>query len=311
MRKCSTWNTGVLAGQAVTAPAIVLTRRNIYILPTRHGLLYGLLLAAVLLGAINYNNSLAHLLAFLLASVGFVAMISTHRNLSGLAISRGEASRVHAGGRAGFPVSVHNPAAHPRYSVMLQLAPDAHVHVDLSPGDTVWETLLVEAPVRGLLQPGPVLVSTRFPMGLFRAWSRLDAQLSCIVYPRPAPPLPFPATLQHADEKLVGLEADGDFSGLRAYRAGDPVGRIHWKALARSEALLLKEFGSGKTQEIWLDETGLPPLDTEQRLSQLCRWVLDAEAAAIPYGLRLGSTIIPPNLGGPHRARCLEALALF
>jgi uncharacterized protein (DUF58 family) len=43
----------------------------------------------------------------------------------------------------------------------------------------------------------------------------------------------------------------------------------------------------------------------------LCHWVLQAEDFGQGYGLRLPGVVLPPSRGEAHRARCLEALALY
>ena len=50
--------------------------------------------------------------------------------------------------------------------------------------------------------------------------------------------------------------------------------------------------------------------DTEARLSQLTRWVLEAEGKHLSYGLRLPGTRIAPSRGATHQHACLKALAL-
>ena len=52
-------------------------------------------------------------------------------------------------------------------------------------------------------------------------------------------------------------------------------------------------------------------LGTEEKLSRLTRWVLDAHASGLSYGLRLPGKKIEPANGDAHRQKCLEALALF
>jgi uncharacterized protein (DUF58 family) len=103
-----------------------------------------------------------------------------------------------------------------------------------------------------------------------------------------------------------------DFAGLRAYHPGDSPRRIAWKADAREQGLLSKLFTGHADAHIWLDYDQLPAsLGVEERLSRLTRWVLDADAARIPYGLRLAPTVIEPGNGTAHRLRCLRALALY
>ena len=52
-------------------------------------------------------------------------------------------------------------------------------------------------------------------------------------------------------------------------------------------------------------------MGVEERLSQLARWVLDAHAAGLAYGLRLPGATMELAAGEAQRDRCLEALALF
>ena len=63
-------------------------------------------------------------------------------------------------------------------------------------------------------------------------------------------------------------------------------------------------------RELWLEpqQTGIS--HTEQQLSRLCAWVLQAEQQGLDYGLRLGALEIKPAHGEAHKRRCLQALAL-
>jgi uncharacterized protein (DUF58 family) len=100
-----------------------------------------------------------------------------------------------------------------------------------------------------------------------------------------------------------------DFRGLRGYQPGDPLRHLSWRALARGQELQTKEFGGSGLSEVWLDWDDTCGLHVETRLSRLCRWVLDADAAGQVFGLRLPGMVIEPAAGASHRRRCLEALA--
>jgi uncharacterized protein (DUF58 family) len=133
----------------------------------------------------------------------------------------------------------------------------------------------------------------------------------CLVYPRPADstrPLPDGVTGGVSGRPRTG---DDDFAGLRAATPGDSLQRIAWKAYARTDLLLLKEFASGTDAPCMLDWDLLPDLGTEPRLEQLTRWCLDADAAGRSLALRLPTGEIPLGVGPKHLASCLEALALF
>ncbi len=64
-------------------------------------------------------------------------------------------------------------------------------------------------------------------------------------------------------------------------------------------------------QQIWLDWHALSgTTDSEQRLSILARWMLDANAAGLAWGLRLPAVQLAPDNGPGHLAAGLRALAL-
>jgi len=110
-------------------------------------------------------------------------------------------------------------------------------------------------------------------------------------------------------ERGQGLE---DFSGMRQYHRGDSPRHIAWKVAARDQGLLTKQFTGRAETELWLDWALLPrQMGVEERLSLLARWVLDAHAAGLTYGLRLPGATIEMAAGEAHRDRCLETLAVF
>jgi uncharacterized protein (DUF58 family) len=87
---------------------------------------------------------------------------------------------------------------------------------------------------------------------------------------------------------------------------------VAWKAVARSQKMLTKQFSGEAASELWLDWAALPAaLDLEARLSRLAGWVLQAERLGALYGLRLPGFEVPPSHGESHSAACLRALALY
>ena len=195
---------------------------------------------------------------------------------------------------------------------MCKLLNEPPVSIDLAAQQTTRITVQRSAVRRGVLQLGHCTVSTRYPLGLFRAWAYLELQAECLVYPRPGPKRPLPPSLAYKPHES-GDKGRGvaDFVGFRAYRPGDSPRHIFWKAVAREQALLVKQFGGDRADEVWLDWQTLAGMDTEQRLSQLCRWVLDADHGQQSYGLRLPGLEIAIAGGNAQRHRCLEALARF
>lgn len=291
---------------------LTLERQRIYALPTRYGLLYGAMLVVMFLGSINYNNSMGFLLTFLLASLGIISILYTYRNIAHLQVRSGKTPPTFAGREAHFTVHLHNTEQLPRYALHLTAAGAATVLTDVAAKDTAGVELRVAAPKRGRLLLGKITLSTRYPLGLIRAWAYVDLGMQCLVYPQPGPYRPATATPhQHQGNQAAPAAGSDDFLGFRAYHPGDSLRHIHWKALARALPLMTKKFTAGETPDLWLDWAALPLLDNEARLRILCRLVLEAGRGAQAYGLRLPGVEIPPAQGAQHQQRCLEALALF
>jgi len=294
-----------------------LGRRRVYILPTRAGLAFGLVLLVMLVGAINYNNSLGYLLTFLLGSVAVVGILHTYRNLLNLRVSLGPVAPVFAGAALRVPLVLDNRGGAGRLSLELGFAGRgtdraANVETDVPP-DAWHETVLPLATgLRGRHRMGRITLSTRYPLGLFRAWAYVVPDQGYLVYPRPHPQAGLPVGPSY-EATLTGDRGHGsdDFAGFRGYHPGDSLRHINWKALAREQGLLTKQFGGDRASEVWLDWRALEGLDRETRLSRLTRWVLEAESAGLTYGLWLPGRRIDPDHGPGHRSRCLETLALF
>jgi uncharacterized protein (DUF58 family) len=300
--------------------AVRLRRRRLYILPTRFGLAFALLVLAMLLGAMNYGTSLGFALTFLLASLGLVVLHHCHNTLLGAEIRFVGATPVFAGGEATFRIGIANDAALPRYEIELG-QPDGisaqggtTAPIDVEPGGFAVAALRVPAPRRGWVCLARFSIATRHPGNLCRAWTWIHMDARCLVYPAPAPsgrmpPLAAgPSDAGQADAREGG---SADFIGLRAASLGDSPRRIAWKAYARSDQLLIKQFSGAEARPDLFTWKSLAGMDTEQRLAQLARWCLDAHALGQRFGLRLPARTIRLGAGDRHLHTCLEALALF
>jgi len=290
---------------------MLLGTRQIYILPTRHGLLFTLVLVGLALAAINYSNALAYLLTFLLASMAIVSLLHTQRNLLKLRISVAGGEPVFAGGPALFRICLHNDSA-ARYALRVESAHGVLAPFDIPAHDTRCVALSVPSVKRGWLNCPPLTLASVYPLGITRAWSRrLIPPARCLVYPKPADDAHWQTAAGIEGESRPGVMQDGeDFTGLRAYQSGDALARISWKTLARGQGLHTKEFRAPLAESVWLDWDAFAPHAAEARLGLMCRAVLDAEDSGLAYGLRLPGVVLETDSGAAHRHRCLEALAL-
>lgn len=289
-----------------------LGRRRVYILPTRAGAGFAAMLLAMLAAGLNYANSLALLLSFVLAGFLVVAMNLCHRNLNGLRVIAAGVEPVFAGERPRVALTVENPAALPRHALRLDAADGTRASASVHAASLNRLDLSMQPVARGVHPLDRLRISTDFPFGLFRAWSWLHLPLEVVCYPAPAgnrrPPAAPEARETGQRPSDSGRE---EWRGLRPFRTGDSPRQVAWKAYARGLPLLVKEYGGTAADALELDYDSLEGLSLEPRLGQLSRWVLDAEAEGGRYGLRLPGLRLEVGRGAAHRTACLEALARF
>jgi len=293
---------------------ITLGHRRVYIMPTRVGMMFAATLLIMLVGSINYVLSLGCMLTFLLAGMAIAGMVHTVRNLSRLVFVPGRAEPVFAGEAAQFRLYLENSVPWVRSAIMVRHeGSGAQTVTDVPASGSADVVLPVPASRRGGLDLDRVKLETRYPLGLFRAWSTVRPAYRCLVYPRPEK-FPLPPSSPDASQGSRQATAQGtdDFSSLRTYQLADSPRHVAWKAVARSEDMLTKQFSGDASAELWLDWGQMPlSLELEAKLSRIAGWVLAAEAGGLRYGLRFPGTEIAPAHGDAHRTACLTALALY
>lgn len=297
---------------AETGP-VVLVQRRVFILPSRQGMVFVVVLILMLTGSVNYNLNLGYVLTFLLGAMSVITMLHTFRNLANLQLTSGRAQPVFAGGTARFTICIENPSAADRYSIGISRGKTDAIFCDVPSQQSANPVLSIPAPHRGLLRPGKLTLFTRYPLGLYYTWAYFEPAMQCVVYPGPAAPgLALPPAERNAGQGAVSGQGQEDFAGLRQYHAGDSLRHIAWKAAARGQGLLTKQFSGHAESHLWLSwELLSMRMGPEEKLSQLARWVIDAHARGLAFGLRLPGTTIAIASGSAQRECCLEALALF
>jgi uncharacterized protein (DUF58 family) len=300
--------------------ALTLSHRNVYILPTRAGLMLAITLLVLLVASINYQLNLGHLLTFLLAGSAVAGLYLCHANLRGLGVQLLPPAAVHAGEAVTLEVRLTQDRARTRHGLGLRVSghlPAALTWTDVPAGGSTRVQLAWVAPHRGLHALPALEVQTLFPLGTCRAWTRWQPASPLLVYPTPeTQPPPVPAgTPRSGNAGAAPTPGSQELDGLRPYRRGDPLRSVVWKKAARSFAagrddLVSREAVSTRHQQLWLDEATCGIQGLEARLSRLTAWVLLAERQGLDYGLRVNGREIPPDQGPAHRACCLEALAL-
>ncbi len=288
-----------------------LDRQRIYVLPTGFGLFLGVLLAVMLLGALNYNNNPALLLALALAATALASAVHAHLQLSGLRLEALSAEPVAAGTPIQLRLALARGDRRSRRALQFHHQ-QAQACADLQHGTQVEVDLWLPTTARGWMDLARIRIATTQPLGLVRAWSWFWPDAPVLVYPAPelhAPPLPDSDT--HASRTRIHPLGD-ELQQLRPYRRGDALRTVAWKHSARRDGLLVREYERPTGAELVLDWRQLAALPYERRIARLARWVDDAEREGRRYQLCLpGAPPLGPANGDAHRHLCLRALALL
>ena len=292
-------------------PRVTLSQRNVFIFPTRTALAFALLLALLTLGAINYQNALVYGVAFLLGAMFLVTILHTFRNLSGITLELLSAKPGFVGEDIGFRLRLTRPPGRARRGLRLGWPGALMRWVEIDEDDSAEVELYVRANRRGWFNPGRLLVETRYPLGLLRAWTWVDLDARALVYPAPrVTPLPPPRSRTGEEGALMDPVGADDFSGLRDYEAGDPVRHILWRQYARNEALVVKEYVGFVEPRSHFDLDAVHG-HLEEQLGQLAGWVVQARDRGLEFSLGLPGNDLAAGAGDAHAAQALRRLALF
>lgn len=289
-----------------------LERRRIYILPTRYGVIFALVLFAMLLGSINYASNLASAMTFLLSGLMLIILNHCHNNLLRLRLRFAGADPVFAGEAAFFRIAVANDSSVTRHEIEVALPDSSSLPLTLEAGGADFTRLRAGTTRRGWHRLGRFTVSTQYPTSLFRAWTWVHMDAACLVYPQPSRlRLPLPS-IEGARQRRGMIERDdADFHGLRQAQPSDSPNRIAWKAYARNDELLVKQFRGAEGDPCALTWEGAPGTGPEEKIAQLTRWCLDAHAQSRSFSLTIPGAHIPLSRGERHLHACLKALALI
>ncbi len=292
---------------------IQLHNRRLYILPTRFGYLYALMLFVLLLASINYQNSMSYALTFLLTAIGIISLWQTHRNLLGLNIRLKTPEAVFQGEQLTLNFEIENPQQNIRYAIGVQYDQQSPAYSRVDPQHKAKLELILPALKRGLYKPGGITLFTRYPTGLFHAWGWLKFDVPILIYPQPRFDHQLEHILmeQHSGKTTVDMADGDDFAGLREHRQGESLRHISWKAYAQGRGMLTKTFQGHANPSLWINWSDMSANSLEGKLSQMTALVIEAQQQGRKFGMKLPGIDIEQDSGSAHRALCLQHLATF
>ena len=268
-------------------------RRQLYILPTKAGWVFSLLVFILFLASIKFSHQATFLLTFLLCGFGMISSFHTQKNINAITISLKDGSAIFANEKTDFICRLKNSTDVKRHNIWL-LCQDQHYCVNIEPNSTVKQSIQLEAKQRGLFSLPAVNITSHFPLGILFGWSRkFQSDATCMVYPEPKDILPIPSTIllqsEEGQQQVLSTQSqqqNGEqISSLKPYQMGDRLRDIHWPSLAKNHQLVSKEYENSTEYKLIFSWQHVSNLNTEDKLSQLTYWLLDAEKNQTSYQL--------------------------
>ncbi len=190
-----------------------------------------------------------------------------------------------------------------------------------------WRTIAVAVEVvpgcRGVYPVRPPRVSCGFPFGLWEASRPLDVAAPLLVWPRTVPVGPVPDA--EGDQQSDGLATRdraghwGDPLGVRPYRRGDPLRRVHWGLSARHGELIVREVQSNSVPRVQIVLDAHPAAHAGSGPGGSREWSIRVAASLAEGWIGQGAEVelvcdgaSVPSRGGSARERAaavLDALA--
>jgi uncharacterized protein (DUF58 family) len=265
------------------------------------------------MAAINYAVSLAFGLAFLMVSIFILAILYSFNNLNQLKLRGLFSPAVFCGDYAVFKIELSRFSGRNHEALELSF-PESHAtYVDMIKNDQEPVEVFIKTGERGDFKAPLLKITTYFPLGLCRAWSVVDLDLHCLVYPKPVTfsMADFTGGSANQEESSFVVFGTEDYYGLRDYVPGDSLRQVAWKNLAKGQGMQVKQFVDYVDSQVWLDWDMFYGFNVEEKLSRICFCAVKLAKGDSPYGLKLPELEIAPGVGPEHRAKILRTLALF
>lgn len=299
----------VWAKQAPKARAVLAAVGRMPIVPTKFGWAFNALLLVMFLWTVNHQLNLGYALLFICFTMAVLSAVLTVGCLARLEVSFREPAPVFAGEAAALPLVLKENSGRARPLLLIANRSHQTVCRGIAAGETAEVMLAQDMLKRGIHPAAPLEIAAVLPFNLYFAWQWITLQADIVVYPAPVGTQPMPAS--PADDgkgMLAAGQGDDELSGLSPYQSGDPLSRVAWKQAGRGE-LSVKRFAGEGAEKVCLDYT-LAQGGHEARLSQLARWIVDAEAAGIYYSLKINGSETAYHRGAAHYHECLKILAV-
>ena len=285
--------------------------------PTREGWVFIALVLGVLFGAVKTGNNLVYLVLGILLALLVVANVLAEWNLRGVWVSRRLPGELFEGFPGIGAVELENRRGRGTawlVEVSEVGVPGAVGRIErCAPSERVLAPVSWTFPGRGAHTLSAIRIASTFPFGLVRRWRDLPVGGEVLVFPRPVdrrvPPAPTGAGESPTSRR--NQADDGDFFGIRPWRPGDPLRRVHWPTSARSGApMLVVRAAEGASEVVLQVDPNARGEAREETIRRVTGRALAHLEQGDAVGLELDGELAPARTGAAWRRRLLTTLAL-
>lgn len=292
-------------------------RQRIYIVPTVFGFISGLLVLGVAIFASATNSAAALVLCAILLLAGMLAIFQTNITVSQIKLLRLESEDVPAGHAVPLRVTLLNYSKQRKYMLNVGVAhsfwssnKNTVLIESIDAGSSSEVLMYLPAHSRGVYGVPTLTVSSKFPLGVCRAWLHLKEPKDFVVYPEPkGESRQVVDPHQFGGDRRIQLRDDSDFWGHRAYRQGDSLMHVDWKAHARGRGMQTKQFSFGTTPSRAIRLADAHGESLETKLQQVSLWVHDAYEKDEAFSVELPMRTLSAGQGTKQFRMAMRALA--
>ena len=298
-----------LAKRVPSSSSLRLTRKNLFILPTRFGWGFLIALVVMLMMGSNYQNNLIIALGLWLLALWLVCLVLCHQNMSGNIVSLLQRPE----GQCDKPLRlllniVNNKQPH-ALAAEIKNWPCKQAYQQLD-GQLALD---LEVQQRGRQLLPRISLSSIFPLGLFRCWTVADFNCELLAYPAPLAGFACPSqewVEAHDVERAASdSQLQSEFSGLKAYRSGERKSLLAWKQFAAGRGLQTKAFTGNPSIDLHLSDRRHSGLNYEQTLSVLAFWLRQLAQQQQSFSLQVGAKQLASGSGQQQLKAGLRLLA--
>lgn len=283
-------------------------KRKTYILPTKFGLAFLVMTLVLFFMAVGYANNLIYIFVFFLISISLTGIVITNRNVDRAYVVVVQPESNFAMENAVVNIEIENRGSRPIWDLQLTFAGSEEEFFirKVEPHARAVAEVPWRPQKRGLCKLPVLTLKSTFPFGLLKSWQKYRFDQTVLIFPQREGEKIFPPEARDDERNQpVGL-----FKEHRLYQSSDSPTRIDWRATARRQELLVKNYEEAAKEKLHFDFAQTSQInDLEAKLSQLTVWIDEAEKSGHSYSLKVQNFALSSSRGPGHFFNCLEHLA--